>query len=168
MVGRQIQVHFPDDPVERHKQECQSLSKLYLKRWPVLAVAVVVVTAAVLNISHIFVSRSGDKNIIFGAAAENVPVSCSSRNLSAAAAAWTVPCYPLDDSAPAVLDSAALKLLQKRQQHSQLVEDWLQLGNSSMSMLQCTSFSILKVIHQRQSSSNLQHVWAWQSSQCLH
>jgi hypothetical protein len=73
------------------------------------------------------------------------PVNCS---LGSSGAPWMTSCYSLDDNRKAVLSPTVLQLLRQRQQHSQPVEDWFQLGNSSRAVLQCTSFNIPKVIHQ--------------------
>jgi hypothetical protein len=125
------------------------------RKWPLqgrlaLVVALMVLIAAAINITYLrSVAAPESCNKGHSSNSLAMPHRCNFSTMSASAAAWMPTCYPLDDSASAVLDPTVLQLLQERQQQSQLVDDWLQLGSSSSrSALRCTSFSIPKVIHQ--------------------
>lgn len=63
-------------------------------------------------------------------------------------AAWRPACVILNNTGAAVLEPTVLHMLRARQQQLQSIYDWLQLADSSRAMLQRTSFSIPRVIHQ--------------------
>jgi hypothetical protein len=120
-----------------------------------IAVVLLTVAATAVNISHHLAAPFGTVPISSVAAVRlslskpiSAPFSCNLRTAGTLSSARLPACYPSVDARAAVLDAKILQSLRERQQHSQQLSDWLELGNSSRSVLQCTYFSIPKVIHQ--------------------